>query len=128
MTDLVKIKHHFNKSVHDSCQALNAFTDVTLTGIFSCNKQSGDDSRILIEFCTNSPGFPNLDSTVVRANAERCPCARLKLVEIPGKWNRTVAVLLTADDIAGIDCLWKKRNKVRDIVANPCLCMVFRTE
>jgi len=130
-SDLVKVRTYLDKSVVEYCEALNEHADtdnysslvsITLTSVILFNKRrSGEASRMLIEsyhHCkATTSGLNDIQKTLT--NVEQQLCSRLKLVEIPGKRNRTVPVLLTTDMVSAIDCLLQKRHKVGVDEANP---------
>jgi len=132
-SDLLKIKNHLDKSIPELCTALrdecssqnyNSLVDHLLTSIILFNKRrSGEASKMLLESYQHAPlsksGLDDIQTTLT--DMEQQLCSRLKLVNIPGKRNRTVPVLLTANAVAGIECLIEKRNEVGIDERNPFL-------
>lgn len=130
-SDLLKIKNHLDKSIPELCTALrdecsrqnyNNLVDHLLTSIILFNKRrSGEASKMLLESYQRAPltksGLDDIQTTLT--DMEQQLCSRLKLVNIPGKRNRTVPVLLTANAVAGIECLIEKRNEVGIDERNP---------
>ena len=112
------MKNYLDKSLPKCREALNEQPDcsnynnilnVTLTSVILFNKRrSGEASRMLIESYHHG-----------RATQSGLICTRLKLVDIQGKRNRTVPVLLTPDVVTAVDCLLQKRNEVGVDEANP---------
>ena len=124
-SDLVKLKTYLEQSATQCSEALNSIpnvanymnlVDVTLSRIILFNKRRGGETgRMLIssyQQCGLTPqsGLNDIEKTL--SNTEQKLCSRMKLVQISGKRNRTVPVLLTPDVTKGIDCILSNREKV----------------
>jgi len=124
-SDLVKLKTYLQQSARECSEALNSIpnvgnymnlVDVILSRIILFNKRRGGETgRMLIssyQQCGLTPqsGLNDIEKTL--SSTEQKLCSRMKLVQISGKRNRTVPVLLTADVTKGIDCILSNREKV----------------
>ena len=124
-SDLVKLRTFLQDSARQCSEALNSepnvanymnLIDVTLSKIILFNKRrGGETARMLIssyQQCGLTPpsGMNDIEKTL--SSTEQKLCSRMKLVQISGKRNRTVPVLLTPDAAKAIDCLLANREKV----------------
>ena len=136
--DLMKIKEYLESSITELSDRLYAepntanyvnLVDCVVTRIILFNKRRGGEvarmTRAHYEKLSNptavrASGLDDISKTLSRTEQELC--TRLKLIEIAGKRNQTVPVLLTQDVIKGIDSILANRTAVG---INPSNLFVF---
>ena len=135
--DLVKIKTYLESAIPELSDRLTAepntenyvnLVDCLVSRIILFNKRRGGEvarmTRAVYENVSKptagASGLDDIAKTLSRTEQELC--SRLKLVEIAGKRNQTVPVLLTQDVIKGIDSILANRTAVG---INPSNLFVF---
>jgi hypothetical protein len=126
--DLVKIKQYLESAIAELSDRLCAepnvdnyvnLVDCTLSRIILFNKRRGGEvgrmtlaayEKVRDANAVMPSGLDDIAKTLSRA--EQQLCSRLRLVEIAGKNNQTVPVLLTPDAIHGIDAIIASREGV----------------
>ena len=124
-SDLMKMTTYLQEMIDRGCKDLqaepnttnyNKLVDVTLSRMILFNKRRGGEaSRMLIASyrdsgCTTKSGLDDIQGTL--SQTEQQICSRMKLVEICGKRNMTVPVLLTPAMAKAIDCILSARDKI----------------
>jgi len=126
--DLVKIKQYLEASIEHLSEQASAepsadtyvnLVDCTVSRIILFNKRRGGEvgrmtlaayEKVRDSNAVMPSGLDDIAQTLSRA--EQQLCNRLKLVEISGKRNQTVPVLLTPDAVRGIDAIVAIRDTV----------------
>jgi len=65
-------------------------------------------------------GLYDIEETLTKT--EQQLCSRMRVVEIAGKRNRTVPVLLTQDVVKAVECILLNRDKVGIDAGNEFVC------
>jgi hypothetical protein len=126
--DLVKIKAYLESAITELSDRLCAepntknyvnLVDCVVSRIILFNKRRGGEvARMTREHyeelrnptAVRASGLDDISKTLSRTEQELC--SRLKLIEIAGKRNQTVPVLLTQDVVKGIDSILANRAAV----------------
>lgn len=138
--DLVKMKDYLEKRLATLCEMRSSvpvddahslgkifseLVDVIMCRIILFNKRrSGEVSKVKLDTYSNRPQWSDqtsLELVSVLTASERELCRRMQLMEICGKRNQTVPMLLTPDVVDGLDILVSLRHEVGIIHENPYL-------
>lgn len=118
-SEILKLTNELNKN--PSKEVWYNLSLLTLSRITLFNKRRGDISRMLITQYATRPDWRTSTEELHNSltDLEQQLCSRLTLVEVSGKGEKTVPVLLTPDSKKAVDVLIVKRGKIGVNQMNP---------